>query len=57
MWEALDHSDRVTAKFLIENPFYTAGFVSKLFIQAGHPVDRAAVGHFRRKLQAGKATL
>lgn len=58
IWDTLDHSDRVTLKYLIEEPRFTAGYIAKLLIAAGHTgADRAAIGHYRRKLLAGKATL
>jgi hypothetical protein len=42
---------------MIHDPSYTAGFIATALQSLEHQVDRMAVGHFRRKLQAGKAEL
>lgn len=54
---AMKESDREIFRTLIQDAGYTAGHLAQILHVAGHDVDRAAVGHFRRKLLIGKATL
>lgn len=50
--------DREALRILILDANLTAGDVSEILRVNGYPgIDRAAIGHFRRKLQAGKATV
>lgn len=58
MYQALTEKDRETFGWLIENPYYTGGFLADLFQRAGYTdIDHLAVDHYRRKLRTGKATL
>lgn len=50
--------DREALRLLILDQTLTAGDVSEILLVNGYPgIDRAAIGHFRRKLRAGKATV
>lgn len=50
--------DREALRILILDTTLTAGDVSEILRVNGYPgIDRAAIGHFRRKLIAGKATV
>jgi len=54
----MNEDDRAAFRRIIVNPGLTAGLIAEALRVDGYlMVDRAAVGHFRRKLQAGKATL
>jgi hypothetical protein len=44
-------------KELLADLTLSNGWIADLLSGEGYPVDRAAVGHFRRKLRSGKATL
>jgi hypothetical protein len=58
MYQAVDEKDKQTFRELIQDPFYTGGWLADLFQRAGYTdIDRMAVHHFRRKLRVGKATL
>lgn len=46
----------LVAEILQDNTL-TAGTVADILREGGYNVDRMAVGHFRRKLRFGKATL
>lgn len=58
-YEAMPESDREVFAGLLKNPHWTAGMIADI-VRSQYPtfqIDRAAIGHFRRKLKAGKATL
>jgi len=57
-YELMSGIDQLTFMLLIENTDLSAGTVAAILREYGYAdVDRMAVGHFRRKLEAGKATL
>jgi hypothetical protein len=50
--------DREALRILILDNQLTAGDVSAILHENGYPgIDRMAIGHFRRKLAIGKATV
>jgi hypothetical protein len=54
----MKETDREIFRTLIQDAGYTAGHLTKILHMAGHTeVDRASVGHYRRKLLVGKAEL
>lgn len=57
-YEAMPLHDKEVFAGLIKG-HYTAGMIAQV-VQTEYPtfqLDRAAIGHFRRKLKAGKASL
>lgn len=57
-YEQMDEGDKGAFRHIIVSPALTNGYIARLLDMSGyHGVDRAAVGHYRRKLSSGKATL
>jgi hypothetical protein len=58
VYEQMDEGDKSAFRDIILGQEFSAGYIAKLLLAAGYKgADRAAVGHYRRKLLIGKAKL
>lgn len=57
-WDEMTDAERNLFFDWITNPTMTAGRIAELMRIGGYPnIDRAAVGHYRRKIRVGKVEI